>query len=443
MEEIKENNETNEELQIEVEGEELENFTNELGIHERLKKLIASMILKDNYWGYVFSRIRRRVIENYPAIMGVQWNGKSSNLELCIEPKLFNTTEDHVLEKIIEHEGLHLINNHISRLMRLLDGETDILRKQFKMKLWNIATDCCVNELANISGKIKISGKDVEPCTITNYKLEKNKTAEYHYYELMKRKWTIVQVFSLDGHDNWDCKDGDSNGAARKIEEEVRGIVIDSLKHFCNKRGTLPGSLSEMLDEFLKPTELPYYQLIRKLVIGNRMTKYKKCSTRINKKRSFLFSISDDFIPEISPFPGRKTDFTFKIVVLIDTSGSMDSEDVVEGLRGIKNLIENDKNVELIVLEVDTKLQKEYKVKKLNDIQFEVKGRGGTILFPGLERAKEINPDIVLAFTDGGCENINQISRGLLPKKIIWCIVQDGCSDYIDQTGFVINIPRN
>jgi len=91
-------------------------------------------------------------------------------------------------------------------------------------------------------------------------------------------------------------------------------------------------------------------------------------------------------------------------------------------------------------LEVDTIVEKEYECKKIRDIDFKIKGRGGTTLFPGLERAKQLSPDVVLVFTDGGCENINTISRKKLPRKIIW-VISKGCdARQVNRTGFVVQL---
>ena len=118
----------------------------------------------------------------------------------------------------------------------------------------------------------------------------------------------------------------------------------------------------------------------------------------------------------------------------------MSKEDILEGLSGIKNIIENDRHCKLTVLENDTKLQKEYKVKKLRDIQFNISGRGGTTLQPGLERARELNSDVCLCFTDGYCDNINNLPRKTIPRKIIWVIQKEGSIDCVNETGFIVRI---
>ena len=152
--------------------------------------------------------------------------------------------------------------------------------------------------------------------------------------------------------------------------------------------------------------------------------------------------ILDDFnLPQISPFPGKKRDFTFYVGVLIDTSGSQSKEDIIDALSGCKSIIEHDKHCKVVVIENDTKVQKEYEIKRLSDIQMNVRGRGGTILMPGLERLKQLNVDVTLGFTDGYCEDLNSVSRKKLPKKIIWAVRKEhGTVSTLNRTGFIVRI---
>ena len=73
---------------------------------ERIKNLIAQFVLKYNYWGYLFSRIRRREDPNVPSIMGVAAQ-KDGTLALLYNSELVDKTEDSVILKVLEHEGMH------------------------------------------------------------------------------------------------------------------------------------------------------------------------------------------------------------------------------------------------------------------------------------------------------------------------------------------------
>jgi predicted metal-dependent peptidase len=515
--------------------------------HERLKDLIAHYVLRFNYWGYLFARIRRRPDPTLKSIMGVGPE-RDGTITLYYRPELINTTDDKTIEKVLEHEGMHLLNNHIPRSMRFISMQMHILEIKSRMDLMNYAMDCSANSQAKLPEVLQIGGKPWKLHHPKLYNLPDNKIWEFYYGELFKKAKKIqIPSFSggsgegkqkcpncggtgkdpdkneqpsqcpscggsgrddtnqpcpqcngtgqgkddqsqqgqgqgnqpgqggqqpgqgqggqgggdqpcpvcggtgdcggsggLDDHGHWQGsgENPDLDSMARKIETHVSGIVRESVKQFQRSRGTLPSHLQELIDSILAPPKVPYYQLIRKYVRGTRYSKFKRSFTTLNRKRTFLFAINEDGIPEISPFPGRKRDFSFKIGILIDTSGSQGLDDICEALRGTKSIIESDRHTQTTVIEIDTVIQKEYKVKKVRDIDPQVKGRGGTTLGAGLKRFRELGVDVCLAFTDGETENINLIPRKIMPKKTIWVIGEEsGTSRNINRTGPIVKVP--
>ena len=125
---------------------------------ERLKNLIARFVLKYNYWGYLFSRIRRAADPHLPSIMGVAPE-PDGTICLYYRPELVDGTDDANVTKVIEHEGLHLLNKHIPRLIKILSNETDTFKKGFKARIWNKAADCAVNQQGRFKDDFMINGK--------------------------------------------------------------------------------------------------------------------------------------------------------------------------------------------------------------------------------------------------------------------------------------------
>lgn len=414
---------------------------------ERFKELLAKFVLKYNYWGYLFSRIRRKPLPfiQLRSIMGVGPE-KDGTITLYYEPELMKNTNDREILRVIEHEGMHILNKHIPRYLRILANETSEQRKKDKTKIWNIAADCCVNVQSNIRDSIIIAGTPWPPELPGKYNLEEQKVTEYYFYELLKNPPKDQNSGDGGFNDHGQWKKGtegvsDLSSLSRKLDQHVQNIIKESVKNFNRERGSIPSHIADLIEGALAPPKAPYYQIIRKLVRGSRFSKFMRSPTKINRKRTYVFTMKDDkCIPQISPFPGKTRDMTFDIVVLIDTSGSMSNDDILEGLSGIKNIIEKDRHCYTTVLEVDAGVEKEYEVKKVRDIQFNIKGRGGTTLRPGLERARQLGCDVCLAFTDGYCENINGIPRKYLPKKTIWVINKGGTAKTVNETGYVIHI---
>jgi len=426
-----------------------------LNTSERVKNLIAQYVLKYNYWGYLFSRIRRRADPNLPSIMGVAPE-RDGSVVLFYNPQLLDNTSDESILTVLEHEGMHLLNKHIPRLLRIIANEITPLMLKSKIDIWNIAADCAVNVQADIRKPIIINGKPWQVCLPEKYNIKEGQITEAYFLELLKKSKRMhigipggdpdsgglsYEPGGLNNHKQWQI-DGvpDLSSLSRKVDSHIQDVIKDSLKTFSKDRGTLPSHIAELIKDALAPPKLPYYQIIRKLIRGTRYSKFKRSFTKINRKRTYVFALDDKKLPMISPFPGRTRDYTFKIVVLIDTSGSMDKKDIIEGLSGVKNIVEKDRHCHTTVLEVDAGVEKEYRVKKIRDIQFNIKGRGGTTLGPGLFRAKELNCDVCLCFTDGYTETINDYPRKKLPKKMIWVINREGSADKVNKTGWVVHL---
>jgi len=423
-----------------------------------IKELFARMILENSYWGYLFSIVRRRPVQ-LPIIMGVAPQ-QDGTIALMYNPDMVIGTSEQVLLKIVEHEGMHLLNNHISRLIRLISNETNPLRIKLLSVIWNIAADCSVNEQMGMPETLKINGEETRPHFPKNHDLPEKHATEFYYHRLLKNNEQQLKNAeksledligqlkechdngSTGNHDQWgETGANDSHAFARKLENYVASTAREAAKSFnSNRRGTLPSYIQELIQDLLQPPKAPYYHIICKLVRGSRFNKIRRSPTRVNRKRTYVLNIDDENLPQISPFPGRARDFTFSLGVVIDTSGSMSNEDIAEGLSGIKHIIEKDRFCKTTVLEVDTLIGKEYVCRKVSDINFKVTGRGGTTLFPGLERCKQLGVDVALVFTDGYCENINEISRSLFPKKVIWVITKGGTPQNVNQTGFVVDI---
>jgi predicted metal-dependent peptidase len=422
---------------------------------ERMNKLIARFVLQYNFWGYLFSSVKRIPIldpekSGFNHIMGVAPE-RDGTISLYFRPDLIEKTDDKNLLIIIEHEGMHILNKHIPRLLRILANELKEHMKAPKAKIWNIASDCSSNEQANLK-EVVIDGNKCLLQLPQMYNLPPKKVSEFYYLELLKKQKQNIDKYDkfmedvkdlIDGHSKWTENTkgiSDLSSLARKIDNYTTGIIREASKTFQKERGSLPGYISDLIQEALKPPKAPYYQIIRRLIRATRFSKFKRSHTKINRKRAYLFALEEDGLPKLSPFPGRTRDFTFKIVVLIDTSGSMGPEEILEGLSGIKNIIENDRHCQTIVLEVDTVVNKEYKPKRIKDIDFKIKGRGGTTLGAGIDRARELNPDVCLAFTDGFTENINAYPRKKFPKKMIWVITPKGSIENLNRTGFIVRL---
>jgi len=398
-----------------------------------VNEVIAKMTLKNSYWGYLFNRVRRVDDPTIPT-MGVGFTNDGI-VQLYYNSDVIKNTDPKIIEKILEHEGMHLLSNHLIRHKQLVGIDST----KYKHTIFNQAADCCVNQAIDMPSKIMLNGNEMEICNPETLELPPDKTTEWYYNELMKKNEEEGEGNGegmVGDHSKWGEGKGVSKG---QLENEIKSVIQDVTDAFKKRGGHIDGHLGEMLAKFMKKPKLPYYQIIKKFVKNSRYTKYKRHFAKINRKRTYVFN--DSGIPQISPFPGRTRDLTFDITVVIDTSGSMSNKDILEGLSGIKNIIENDKNCKVNVIEIDTVIRKEYEITKLSDIQFDIKGRGGTTLGDAFSKIKEsYNTDLVLVFTDGYCE---KITRSMVHPKTVWVVQKSGTTEMVEGTGFIVRVDED
>ena len=98
-----------------------------------------------------------------------------------------------------------------------------------------------------------------------------------------------------------------------------------------------------------------------------------------------------------------------KIVVAIDTSGSMSNQDIAKVMGEIFDILAARKH-ELTVIECDARVQRVYRARNRDSVKDKVAGRGGTLFTPVIEHINEdkyFRDALLIYFTDGfGEKNI-------------------------------------
>jgi len=254
------------------------------------------------------------------------------------------------------------------------------------------------------------------------------------------------ELHPQNAHKTWTGQNEDPNSSFL-IDNFIRIIVDDSIKTYHQSFGQLPGKYEELIENFLSPPRLPYYEIIRKYVVGSQIGKYKMSYSRINKKRMFIFSDDENIkkkFSRISLFPSKRIDKSFNIGILLDTSMSIPLTDdgIYEALKGIESILKNDRHTKITLIQNDTKIVEEKEIKQIKDIhRISIKGRGGTNLLPGLHRFKELKTDVTIVFTDGYFRDLKEYIYSL-PKKIIWVLPeQKSTTKNIETIGHIVKFP--
>ena len=129
-----------------------------------------------------------------------------------------------------------------------------------------------------------------------------------------------------------------------------------------------------------------------KKYVGTIAAGKHKTRTRLNRRQPERFDLS-----------GQQDEKVLKIVVAIDTSGSVSDRDVAFILNEIVAIIAGRKH-SLTVIECDSEVQRVYSVKTQVDIKKNVVGRGGTAFTPVIEYVNNdryFRDALLIYFTDG------------------------------------------
>ena len=197
---------------------------------------------------------------------------------------------------------------------------------------------------------------------------------------------TAVNCKELSDHD-WQVG-SDPEEAAAAVRELVNasvGMMNDE------SRGMMPGFFMSKIEEINKPPVLSWQAILKKYV-GTIASSKVKTRTRLNRRQPNRFDIS-----------GEVADKVLKIVVAIDTSGSVDDDQIAVIFNEIFAILAKRKH-EITVIECDSAVQRVYRVRNAGEIQKKVAGRGGTYFTPVIEfinNDKYFRDALLIYFTDG------------------------------------------
>ena len=117
----------------------------------------------------------------------------------------------------------------------------------------------------------------------------------------------------------------------------------------------------------------------------------------------------------------RKFQPSLSLALSIDTSGSLDGEELKKIFTEIFSILKNTK-FELTVIECDEEVQSVYKARNIDEINLDVNGRGGTSFEPVisyLNEKKEYRDAVLVYFTDGMGDD--EISRHMV-NRCLWVL---------------------
>ena len=220
----------------------------------------------------------------------------------------------------------------------------------------------------------------------------------------------------------------DSHMPSGQTREETLGDMMRAADQAnAIGRGSVPASIEEALGRLKRP-ELSARDIIRMAVAQKKanagnMNDWK----RFRRRPSYIYARNDAgaFTPKHQLYTPKKHDFNPRWVALLDTSGSMSDDDIVNGVKELQSVADIAEGW-IVPCDARPYWDKATRVTNKTDIaRTVVKGRGGTVFeefFRDLPKQKFGDRiDLVIIITDGDCD---QIPMKLMPRgaDCLWLI---------------------
>ena len=368
-----------------------------INVQEQVARTTKSLIFQEPFYGLFLIGINKKYTESIPTA-GVSKN--NIGMQLTINPQFyFELTEDHRYG-LIKHELLHIAFGHL--LTRDLYGDK---------KLFNIAADLEINQYIN-SSKLPEGGLLLSSFPELDLPI---KAGTDKYYELLQQARQDGTCPSLDNlmnqmdgnscycHPGWDDFDDLPESDKKLIQKQIEHQLKESAEQTIKKQGNIPGELADLIHRLthIDPPKFDWKAYLRRFIGNSSVVYTKKLRRKYNKR--------------YSANPGLKIKFKNHICVGVDTSGSVNNDELKEFFSELTHMHKT--GHQITVVQCDTKITsvKEFKPKQ----DWEIHGRGGTSFQPVIDHYNERKGHYtaLIYLTDGEAYNPENC-----PKNALWVL---------------------
>ena len=338
-----------------------------INIQDQVARTTKTLIFTEPFYGLFLIGINKTYSEQIPTA-GVSKHG--IGMQLTINPEFYNgLSEDHRYG-LIKHELLHIAFGHL--LLRDLYSDH---------KLFNIAADLEINQYI-LESRLPTGGLLLSSFPELNLP---KKAGTKKYYELLEQAQEdgscpslAALMNTMDGeseycHSTWNDFDDLSEPDKKLLQKQVEHQLKESAEQTVKKCGNIPGEMSDIIHKLthIEPPKFDWKQYLRRFMGNSSVVYTKKLRRKYNKR--------------YAANPGLKIKFKNHILVGVDTSGSVNNDELKEFFSELTHMHKTGHKI--TVAQCDTSLNsvKEFKPKK----DWEIHGRGGTSFQPVIDHYNE------------------------------------------------------
>ncbi|MFX1250842.1 MAG: VWA-like domain-containing protein [Promethearchaeota archaeon] len=343
---------------------------NNLPFRDEFTRARVQLLLDHPFYGFIATHIK---LEENKEIKRVTTDGQT----LFYNPSYIRELDFEELKTVLAQVILHIALNHIERR-----GDRDPQR-------WDVATDFAVNPILLQSGFKLPEGSLIEE----NFEgLEAEAIYDLLTDDLLSRGRPLSEISKDTGAIPTTLSDliDEEDSITQPLRDyDLKRVIIQALQ-IAKKQGNVPLGLERRLGSILNP-DLPWEQLLTQYIYSS----FKDDWRWIPNRR---------FIPMGITLPSTYSE-SHRLVVAIDTSGSISDIQLNWFLAEIKGILAMLRQYEILILGCDAAIQDIYRFETgdtLEGIKFTLRGKGGTNFRPVFDYVEEeqINPDCLVYFTD-------------------------------------------
>jgi predicted metal-dependent peptidase len=367
-------------------------------IQDQLSRISKTLIFSEPFYGIFLIGLQKEFTKNC-ATAGVGKHG--IGMRLVINPDFFEELKESHQQGLLKHELLHIAFGHI------------ILADRYpNKKLFNIAADIEINQYIDDNmlppGGLK---RDSFPGIFLPRKAGTEK-----YYKLLEQTMdengnsnnSGLQdlLDQMDGnsrycHKEWEEVTNLSEAEKKLVQKQYEHQMKTTAEEIKKKHGTIPGELAEIIEKLftMEPPKFNWKAFLKRFINNSSKVYTKKLRRKFNKR--------------YAGNPGLKLKRKNHVLVGVDTSGSVSTDELKEFMNEICHMHKTGNQI--TVAQFDTELTS---VEEFNPKQdWEIKGRGGTCFQPVTDHYNDPKTKYsgFICLTDGEAPSPENC-----PKNALW-----------------------